>query len=181
MNTHRELGRRAVPLLRQREPHVLLKIVDHDLAAVGLVAVLVELDPRHLVSLCIEDRRVRRALLARRELSGLRLAVQADDVYLRRRLVDIECEDAGRTFCLVCHAGESSGSLVVYTMLEPAVSKSSVPPNGSTGVCWESRFSVRCITAVNAKTYVTGPLERIHELVSQNPLVFRVLLQRNGE
>ena len=117
----------------QRIRLILLQVVDYDNRVVGLVPVLSKFSPSDLGTTITEDRGVGGTMFPRGNLLAV-FALEIDDVDLRTQLVTSMGPGLlGLTFCLVCHAGGSSGSNAVYTTWVLDTSKSSFPPNGSTG------------------------------------------------
>ncbi len=127
-----------VPVLSEGVSNIHFQIVDDNLGSVALVAILVEFEPGDFITLVTENGTVNSALFTRRQLAWLLLASNINNVDLSSQdeLCTFTKTVTKHTFCFVCHASGSCGSLVVYTIWAVETSKSSVPPNGSTGECF---------------------------------------------
>ena len=129
--------RRAVPVLSQGETDILVEIIDNDfrpmyaiivlaevhqmpdLLPVRFIAILIEFEPSDFLRVVTEYRVPCCTLFPRCQLSRLRLAQEVNDIDLEKSWIQSQRRLGGifkLTFCLVCHAGGSFGSLAVYTI-----------------------------------------------------------------
>ena len=112
-----------------------LQIIDDNNSTIGLISVFSKFGPGDLGAIVAEARGVGGTVFPRSDLLSV-LTLEVDNIDLEKSdhfLGRITLCTIGLTFCLVCHAGGSSGSNVVYTTWVLETSKSSFPPNGSTG------------------------------------------------
>ena len=108
--------------------------MNNDNGMISLVPVLSKLSPSDLSAIVAEDRGMGSTVFPRGDFLAV-LALEIDNINLDIQSA-VKHEGQGPlnlTFCLVCHAGGSSGSNVVYTTWVSETSKSSFPPKGSTG------------------------------------------------
>lgn len=144
-------------MLREHISYVLFQIVDCNLRPfaesvigqgkksehnepVTFVAVFIQLQPRSHGALCIEHRAMNSSLLSRGQFFPPILAIDPNNINLLKKLESNvrNCDDPILTFCFVCQASGNTGSFVVYMTWFCDTSKSSVPPNGSTGEHWNN-------------------------------------------
>ena len=132
--THGNGRWRPVPMRGQRVRFILLQVVNDENGTVRFIPVLSELSPSDFGTVVAESRVVGGTMFPGGDLFAL-LTLEIDDENLRIRSITLHQARPRfrRTFCLVCHAGGSSGSSVVYTRWVFETSKSSFPPNGSMG------------------------------------------------
>lgn len=119
---------------RQLVRFIPLQVVDDDNCTVRLISVFSKFGPSDFGAIVAKDRGVGGTMFPRSDLPSV-LSLEVDNVDLERfnHFPKHGFGMTGLTFCLVCHAGGSSGSNVVYTTWDLETSKSSFPPNGSTG------------------------------------------------
>lgn len=112
---------------------IVLQIINDNHCTVGLVPVLSKLGPSNFSTVVAKNRGMGGTVFSRGDFLAI-LTLEIDDKDLGARSVTASKVGSFElTFCLVCQAGGSSGSKVVYTTWVLETSKSSFPPNGSTG------------------------------------------------